>query len=191
MSKEQKILLGILALVGISVAGIYVELQKSQNQLAVTTVDTNSSTETNNMVATPASQPTTPAVTQAVTSTNLPVQTVSQKIQIKTTPAQTVAQPISSAKTVSTTVRFNVPEGHSDSLTVTATVKDGIITSINYNQRSSNRDSEEYYQSFENSFSSASVVGKKIGSVQLSRVGGASLTTEAFNQALSNLAQQI
>lgn len=111
--------------------------------------------------------------------------------QTQTTQTPVVSKPVSTSKTVATTVKFNVPKGHMDSMTVTATVKDGVITALNYSQNSSNRDSEEYYQSFENSFSNSSVVGKKIGSVQLSRVGGASLTTEAFNQALSNLAQQI
>jgi hypothetical protein len=190
MNKEQKILLGILAFVGISVAGIYVELQKSQNQLTVSADNTSvPTTPTNNVdnnttVNPPVVQNTQPTIT------NTAVQKVTTT-QTQTAQTPSVSKPISTSKTVSTTIRFSVPKGYMDSMTVTATVKDGVINSINYSQNSSNRDSEEFYQSFENSFSSANVVGKKVGSVQLSRVGGASLTTEAFNQALSNLAQQI
>lgn len=165
MNKEQKILLGILTFIGLSISAIYVAFEKDKQNTIVDAVNYNTQ------------------LSSATTSLQSPI--------ISTQASDPEMNSVSISKTVSTTIHFNVPKEHTDTLTVTATVKDGIITSINYSQNSSNRESEQYYSRFVRSFSSSEVVGKKIDDVSLSRVGGASLTTSAFNKALSSLSQQI
>lgn len=96
-----------------------------------------------------------------------------------------------SAKSVSKTITFQVPENHTNTITVNVTLSSGKISDISYSQNSTNRESREYYNNFVSNFSKSSVVGKDISGVNLSRVGGASLTTGAFNQALSQIASEL
>lgn len=189
MNTTNKILLGVMILLAGGVSVLYVDSQKSIVAV-VNTVTSSASPQapvTSTVIVTPSTN----------TQTSVAVVTTQATQTTKTTTAQptqtTTATPItqSQSKTVSTIVNFSVPKGQTDSFSLTATVKDGLITDLSFSQDYNNRDSAEYFQSFQNSFSKSSVIGKKIGSVYLSRVGGATLTTNAFNQALSNLASQI
>jgi hypothetical protein len=189
MSTTNKILLGFMILLAGGVSALYVDSQKS-SAAVVNTVTSSASPQapvTSTVIVTPSTNTQTSV---AVVTTQATQTTKTSDIQpTQTTTATPITQ--SQSKTVSTTVNFSVPKGHTDSMSVTATVKDRVITNISFDQQSSNHESEEYYQRFESRFSTASVVGKNIGSVSISRVGGATLTTNAFNHALSNLASQI
>lgn len=177
----------ILLAGGVSV--LYVDSQKS-SAAVVNTVTTSASPQVP-ITSTVTVTPSTTTQSSAAVATTQAVQTTKTALVQPTQTTVVTPTTQSQSKTVSTTVSFGVPKGHTDSLSVTATVKDGVVTNLSFDQQSSNHESEEYYQRFESRFSTASVVGKKIGSVSLSRVGGATLTTNAFNQALSNLASQI
>jgi hypothetical protein len=189
MNTTNKILLGFMILLAGGVSVLYVDSQKSS--AAVVNTVTSSASPQAPLISTVT------VIPAATTQASAAVATTQNTQTTKTTTVQptqtTTATPVtqSQSKTVSTTVNFSVPKGHTDSMSVTATVKDGVITNISFDQQSSNHESEEYYQRFESRFSTASVVGKNIGSVSLSRVGGATLTTNAFNRAVSNLASQI
>lgn len=87
--------------------------------------------------------------------------------------------------TYSASVDYFVPHG-SNTLTANVTIKDGKITAVTANDKYSDNESAMYIDSFENTLQS-SVVGRDIGALSLSRIGGASLTTQAFNDALNTI----
>lgn len=87
--------------------------------------------------------------------------------------------------TYSATVSYYVPHG-TNSLTAKVTVSGKKITSVSVNDDYSDHESAMYIDSFESAIKSA-VVGRDLGSLSLSRVGGATLTTQAFDDALTTI----
>ncbi len=85
--------------------------------------------------------------------------------------------------TYTKTVTYSVPH-EKNTIKVTLTVKDGAITQVSNEHDYADRESTRYVDRFENAISTA-VVGKKLDNISLSRVGGASLTTRGFMNALS------
>lgn len=87
------------------------------------------------------------------------------------------------ANTFSGTGTYLTPARTSHELEVTLTVENGIVTAADVvydgGEGFSNPNQERFDGAFE-----AQVVGKALGDISLSRVGGASLTSEAFNQAV-------
>lgn len=81
---------------------------------------------------------------------------------------------------------YRVPEGHSNIINVKITLSGDVVKELNIGSSYSNRESEEYVGDFESSIKSK-VVGKKINDLDLSVVGGASLTTDAFNEAIKEI----
>lgn len=63
------------------------------------------------------------------------------------------------------------------------------ISSVTTSDNYTDRESGMYVSSFEGSVSS-DATGQSIGSYSPSRIGGASLTTSAFNEAITNIATQ-
>ncbi len=96
----------------------------------------------------------------------------------KTTQVTPIIQ--SAAVTKSSTITYRTPEW-SDPVLFTVTVKNGIITSASSVTRARDGTSIWYQDSFAKSVTSA-VVWKKIANLNLSAIGGASLTTRAFTQ---------
>lgn len=88
----------------------------------------------------------------------------------------------------SSDINYSVP-GSQNTISVTLTINSDTITDITVNDSYSDRESDRYITGFESSIESK-VVGKKISNISLSRVGGASLTTNAFNRALNNIKNQ-
>jgi len=80
---------------------------------------------------------------------------------------------------------YYVPHG-SNSISVKLTIKDGKVTAVTTDDTYSDHESAYYIDSF-NSEIKGVVVGQSLDSLSLSRVGGASLTTEGFNQALDSI----
>lgn len=84
-------------------------------------------------------------------------------------------------------VSYRTPED-TYSLDLTLTIVNDVITNS-----SVSFDTKGVKDSYSKRFSSAyqsSVIGQDLGSISLSRVGGASLTTRAFNNAVSNIRNQ-
>lgn len=85
------------------------------------------------------------------------------------------------------TASYSVPRNYTNDITVDLVVKDGVISSLKVNDTYSDRESQMYIDSFESSIQST-VVGKPLDSAQsLSRVGGASLTTYGFDDAIQQI----
>ena len=96
----------------------------------------------------------------------------------------------SSSKDYSASISYRVPEGHSNTITSKLTIADGKITAVSNTYKNTSRESDMYTQSF-NSYISGKVVGKNLSDISLSRVGGASLTTEAFNQVIASIQKDV
>lgn len=91
--------------------------------------------------------------------------------------------------TYSATQTYSVPHGDSNSIRVTITISSGIITAATTDDSYADHESGEYIDSFKNSLS-AVIVGQNLDSTPQSRIGGASLTTQAFYDALETIAEQ-
>ncbi|MEN9920503.1 MAG: hypothetical protein RL538_396 [Candidatus Parcubacteria bacterium] len=80
---------------------------------------------------------------------------------------------------------YQTPKRDEYVMDVTLTFAGNVVTdaSVAYSQGA---EKDPNAQKFEAAYK-AEVVGKKIDSINLSRVGGASLTTTAFNNALTNI----
>lgn len=108
---------------------------------------------------------------------------------------QTSSQPSNTSNTSSNikadgTYTFNqtyaVPRGDLEKFSSTVVIKDGVISSVKNTFENANNESKFYQSGFDNAIEDA-VVGKKIDSLNISRVGGASLTTAAFLKGIKNI----
>jgi hypothetical protein len=103
-------------------------------------------------------------------------------------PRPAVTAPASSAEQTieySTSVTYDVP-GDSQSLSVKLTLQNNIVINVSTSLSMSGGESSGYQKRFASSYKSQ-VLNKNIKDISLSRVGGASLTTEAFNQAIAKI----
>lgn len=104
------------------------------------------------------------------------------------TPVPTSA-PVQKNKIYTAKVAYESPGGD-DSITVKLTLNGKTIEDVSIDSDATSRDSERYIQRFANSVNNK-IIGKDIASINLSRVAGASLTTDAFNEALHKIQEQI
>lgn len=88
--------------------------------------------------------------------------------------------------TYSTTISYTVPHGYSNGLTAKVTVENSKVTAVNVEHDYTDRESGMFIDSFESELQSA-VVGQDIGDLSLARIGGATLTTQAFDDAITDI----
>ena len=88
----------------------------------------------------------------------------------------------------SSTINYSVPRS-TETITVTINLSGGAISSVSTQNSAVRGDSKFYQTDFANSIA-GQVSNKKIDTINLSAVGGASLTTDAFMQALQNIKKQ-
>lgn len=79
--------------------------------------------------------------------------------------------------------------GGIEDIKVVLTVKDNTVSAVEVTQEANQRESAEYQGRFQEGYKSK-VIGKALSSLSLSRSSGASLTTNAFNDALEEIRQQ-
>jgi hypothetical protein len=80
---------------------------------------------------------------------------------------------------------YNSPGGR-ETISVTLTVKSSVVTAVSVKTVSADATAEQYEAQFESGISAA-VVGKKLGTLSVSRVAGSSLTSQGFNSAVSTI----
>lgn len=99
----------------------------------------------------------------------------------------------STNKTIIETHSYTVPNGNTEDITVACVVDaNGMVVDVTFSFGTpTNPESREYLGKFNKAFSSSLLVGSKVGDKKLSRLGGASLTTKAFNEALGALAVKV
>lgn len=88
--------------------------------------------------------------------------------------------------TYTATAYYMVPHGGSNSIETKLTVSGGKITSVSTTNSASENESEMYISSFKQ-YLSSDVVGQSLSGFYGSRIGGASLTTDGFNQTLDTI----
>jgi K+/H+ antiporter YhaU regulatory subunit KhtT len=88
--------------------------------------------------------------------------------------------------TYNATEKYTVPHG-TEQIAVTATLTDGVVTDISIKNSESDFDSQQYQEEFAAGYKTK-VIGKKISDLKISVIAGASDTTEAFNDALVQIA---
>lgn len=79
-----------------------------------------------------------------------------------------------------------VPHGGQNSIKVTVTVTDGEISAVQTSHDYQDRESGYYIDSFDADIKAA-MAGTNISDAYAARVGGASLTSSAFNDALQTI----
>lgn len=80
------------------------------------------------------------------------------------------------------------PGGEED-IKVVLTLKDNKVAAVEVTQEANQRESAEYQGQFQQGYKSR-VIGKAIESLELNRVSGSSLTTQAFDEALEQIRAQ-
>ena len=176
MTKQEKFLLLVVLVVSGVGATLYVQNSKKTSALkeqvqvqVQSTSGVNAVTGQINTGTTITPTDTTTGTAQGTTNTNTGTVTTN------------------TSSTRQATVGYSVPNGDTENLSITVTLTNGTISDISFSMTPTNKESSEYYNKFKNSFPKSQVVGKTIGSVSISRVGGASLTTNAFNRAIGEL----
>lgn len=105
------------------------------------------------------------------------------------TPAPVVTTPVTAYKngTYNVTTTYTVPGNNKHTVTATVVIKNDVVTAstIVYGG-DNNQTSTEYQNRFSAKYQSQ-VIGTKIDAIALSRVGGASLTTGAYNKAIAEV----
>ena len=91
--------------------------------------------------------------------------------------------------TYTSTQTYSVPHGDTNTIKVTVTISSGKITAVTTDNNYTDRESGMYIQDFESSVSGM-MTGQSMGSMMSSRIGGASLTSNAFYDALDTIAMQ-
>lgn len=138
-----------------------------------------------------------------VSKTKVPV--ASTKLQVATepvaaitahSPAEPAATPSSASAGVATNVYkngtytvktdYSVPKEGINNLEVKVTIESDNVTVVSTNNSYEDRDSVPYINGFKSGVSGA-VVGKKLSNLVASRIGGASLTSGAFNEVIAKI----
>lgn len=87
--------------------------------------------------------------------------------------------------TYTASTSYMVPRG-TNTINVTLTIVDGVITSISTKHTSNDHESALYIDSFDSDIDDATT-GESLSGFSVSRIGGASLTTDAFNDVLDTI----
>lgn len=88
--------------------------------------------------------------------------------------------------TYAASVKYEVPYGYVESMDTTITIVDGVVTESDVTFEIVNPVSNSYVDSFMRYYEDK-VVGQQVTDINLSRVGGASLTNVAFDTALEKM----
>ena len=88
--------------------------------------------------------------------------------------------------TYSASTDYQVPERHTSTIDVEVSVVDGVVEGLDIAHTATSDESEENQDSFDRQIEDL-VVGEKLEDIDLSRVGGASLTTDAFMSVLVSI----
>jgi hypothetical protein len=83
---------------------------------------------------------------------------------------------------------YLTPARTSHTVEVTLTLNDGLVTdtAVSYDNKATGTYSNDNQNRFDRAYE-AQVVGKSLDAISLSRVGGASLTSTAFNEAVNKI----
>ncbi len=173
----QRVSILVAALLPVVVLGFYVLQPKTpppETAASVVAVTQSSSTTKT------ATSATTPTTTQQTTKTT----PSSASTSATTTPSYAYKD-----GTYSVTATYRVPEASAQKLGVSLTIVNDVITGAAATNMATDQTSSMYQNAFVSGYKT-SVVGKSIASLQLGKVSGSSLTTAAFNDALTAIRKE-
>lgn len=102
-----------------------------------------------------------------------------------------VVAPVSVAKSYSSNIDYKVPGDKTETIHVTISLKDGVIEDVAFSsQVPDNEISALNIKNFNDALKNITLKGKKLSEVSIVRVGGSSLTSDAFVQALADINTQ-
>lgn len=113
--------------------------------------------------------------------------TASPSTSSSTTPATTTTSGSYKDGTYTANTSYFTPDGQEDAK-LTITIANNVVTASDFNEQALSGEGERYQNRFDSNYKSQ-VVGQKVSDIQLSRVAGASLTTDGFMQALQQIQQ--
>lgn len=142
----------------------------------------------------PAKEPETTPVVETQEMNRTEAMEAEEEATIEVAPAieaeATIDEPVAvAAATFTGSGSYLTPARSKHELDVTLTVEKGIVTAANIVYDNGAGFSNGHQERFDNAYK-AQVIGKPLGDISLSRVGGASLTTEGFNQAVAAIKAQ-
>ncbi len=131
------------------------------------------------------------------TPTETPVETKPVTTPTETKPAVTPSEPVTAPVTKTTykdadysvKVAYNAPDRLEHGVTVKLTLKNDIVTASDVIFDPSQGATANYQKGFAAAYK-IQVIGKTLDSINLARVGGASLTSNAWNNAKAQIAAQ-
>lgn len=172
-NKTPKII-GAVVISAALIIGVYVFILSGEEDEGVQTSTVQTVITDNNETKTPAdnSETTSPQSTSNDTSQNQTETTTSNSEYID--------------GTYSAKISYSVPKGHTNTLSVTMTVENDTITSIQTSSDYQDHESAEYTDAFDAKIN-GTVEGEPIADAFVGRIGGASLTSSAFNSALRKI----
>lgn len=172
----QRISILVAALLPIVILGVYVLQPKTpppETAASVVAVTQTASTATE-QTTTPTTKTTTTASTPSFAATS----------PTTTTPTYAYKD-----GTYSLTTAYRVPEASAQKLGVELTIVHDVVTAATVTNMATEQTSSMYQNAFMGGYKT-SVVGKSIASLQIGKVSGSSLTTAAFNDALTAIQKQ-
>lgn len=101
------------------------------------------------------------------------------------TPIATPEAPAATKKTLTAKTDYRTPSREAVSISVTLELTGDTVTAVNSTYTGGATDSN-YQNRFDGAYKTH-VIGKKLSEISLSRVGGASLTSAAFNKAVGQM----
>ncbi len=130
--------------------------------------------------------------TAATTSAAVPVDALTAPTTDASTPANEPDTTTNAAVTRTGTGTYLTPRRDEHTVDVTLTIADGIVTDaeVTFDGKPAGEVSNGTQGRFLAAYE-AEVIGKPVANINLSRVGGASLTTGAFNEAVAKIAAEL
>jgi hypothetical protein len=92
--------------------------------------------------------------------------------------------------TLTGTAKYSTPARITHDIAVTLTLDGDVVTDVFVNFDNGKGPANDHQKRFESSYKTAAI-GQKLGNLSLSRVGGASLTSGGFNEAVAQIRAQI
>lgn len=108
---------------------------------------------------------------------------------VGSTPPAKPTRPVAVSGTFTTNTTYLTPKRTSHALAVTLTVTNDVVTAATVRYDNKDGFSNSYQERFDADYKTQ-VVGKKLSDISLSRVGGASLTSNSFNEAIKDAQAQ-
>jgi hypothetical protein len=113
---------------------------------------------------------------------------VSEEAVVETTPNPTPETAVSGT-TFTEDVSYLTPARTEHTMSVSLTIAEGVVTEANVIYDAGEGYSNPNQERFDTAYKSE-VIGKPLSEISLSRVGGASLTSQAFNEAVAKIAAE-